>query len=116
FQVIASNNDGVWNQQGDRLDFSIAPAYYQTNWFRALGALLLLFLAWGAYHLRIWQLHRHFEMTLDARVAERTRIARELHDTLLQSFQALALRFQTALNVLPDRPAGAKGGLAAGLR
>jgi signal transduction histidine kinase len=52
---------------------------------------------------------------LDERVNERTRIARELHDTLLQSFQALALRFQTALNVLPDRPAEAKARLAAAL-
>ena len=36
FRVIASNNSGVWNEQGDTLEFSVAPAYYQTNWFRAL--------------------------------------------------------------------------------
>ena len=43
-------------------------------------------------------------MTLEARVSERTRIARELHDTLLQSFQGLLLRFQSAAKLLPERP------------
>ena len=115
FRVIASNSDGVWNESAARLDFSIAPAYYQTNWFRALCAMLLLLLAWAAYQLRIRQLHRQFEMTLDARVAERTRIARDLHDTLLQSFHGLLLRFQTAFNLLPDRPAESKQVLASAI-
>ena len=83
FRVIACNNSGVWNEQGDVLDFSIAPAYYQTNWFRALCAVLFLAVLWAAYQLRVRQLRHEFEMTLDARVGERTRIARELHDTLL---------------------------------
>jgi signal transduction histidine kinase len=54
------------------------------------------------------QLHHQFEMTLEARVSERTRIARELHDTLLQSFHGLLLRFQTVSHLLPERPAEAK--------
>jgi signal transduction histidine kinase len=54
------------------------------------------------------QLHNQFEMTLEARVSERTRIARELHDTLLQSFHGLLLRFQTVSQLLPDRPVDAK--------
>jgi signal transduction histidine kinase len=54
------------------------------------------------------QLHHQFEMTLEARVAERTRIARELHDTLLQSFHGLLLRFQTVFHLLPERPIEAK--------
>jgi len=54
------------------------------------------------------QLHHQFEMTLEARVAERTRIARELHDTLLQSFHGLLLRFQTVSHLLPERPIEAK--------
>ena len=115
FRVIASNSDGVWNQSAARLDFSIAAAYYQTSWFRALCAMLLLLLAWAGYQLRIRQLHRQFEMTLDARVAERTRIARDLHDTLLQSFHGLLLRFQTAFNLLPDRPAESKQVLASAI-
>src|SRR5208283_4551097 len=70
FRVIASNNSGVWNEQGDALDFSITPAYYQTNWFRGLCAVVLLALLWAAYHLRVRQLHQKFEMTLEARVGE----------------------------------------------
>ena len=108
FRVQASNNSGVWNERGASLDFSIEPAYWQTNWFRAVCALLLLALAWAGYQLRIRSLHRQFEMTLNARVAERTRIARDLHDTLLQSFHGLLLRFQTASDLLPARPAEAK--------
>ena len=108
FRVIASNNSGVWNEQGDTLEFSIAPAYYQTNWFRAVCAALFLTLLWAAYQLRVRQLHHEFAMTLEARVGERTRIARDLHDTLLQSFHGLLLRFQTVSQLLPERPAEAK--------
>ena len=108
FRVVASNSDGVWNDSPAKLDFSVAPAYYQTNWFRALCAVFFLALLWAAYRWRVRQLHHQFEMTLDARVSERTRIARELHDTLLQSFQGLLLRFQTVSQLLPERPVDAK--------
>jgi signal transduction histidine kinase/ligand-binding sensor domain-containing protein len=108
FRVVASNSDGVWDDTPARLDFSVAPAYYQTNWFRALCAVFVLALLWAAYQLRVRQLRYQFEMTLDARVGERTRIARELHDTLLQSFHGLLLRFQTVSQLLPDRPVEAK--------
>ena len=108
FRVIACNNSGVWNEQGDMLDFSIAPAYYQTNWFRALCAVLFLAVLWAAYQLRVRQLRHEFEMTLDARVGERTRIARDLHDTLLQSAHGMLLRFQTVSQLLPERPREAK--------
>ena len=99
FRVIASNNSGVWNEQGDTLEFSVDPAYYQMNWFRALCAATLLTMAWGAYQLRVRRLQREFNMTIDARVSERTRIARELHDTLLQSLQALLFQYQAARNL-----------------
>jgi signal transduction histidine kinase/ligand-binding sensor domain-containing protein len=108
FRVAASNNSGLWNEVGDVLDFSVAPAYYQTNWFRALCAVCFLALLWAAYQLRVRQLHHQFDMMVEARVGERTRIARELHDTLLQSFHGLLLRFQTASYLLPERPAEAK--------
>ena len=115
FRVIASNNSGVWNEVGDALGFDVAPAYYQTPWFRALCLVLVLALAWAGYQLRVRQLRQRFEMTFDARVAERTRIARDLHDTLLQSFHGLLLRFQTAFNLLPDRPAESKQVLASAI-
>ncbi len=108
FRVIASNSDGVWDDSPATLDFSVAPAYYQTNWFRALCACAFLALLWAAYQWRVRQLRHQFEMTLEARVNERTRIARELHDTLLQSFHGLLLRFQTAFQLLPERPMEAK--------
>jgi len=108
FRVIACNSDGFWNDNAAKLDFSVAPAYYQTNWFRILCAALFLALLWAGYQLRVRQLHHQFDMTLEARVGERTRIARELHDTLLQSFHGLLLRFQTVSQLLPDRPVEAK--------
>jgi signal transduction histidine kinase/ligand-binding sensor domain-containing protein len=108
FRVTASNCDGVWSESAAKLDFSISPAYYQTNWFRALCAVFLLVLLWAAYQWRVRQLQHQFDMTLEARVGERTRIARELHDTLLQSAHGVLLRFQTVSQLLPDRPAEAK--------
>jgi len=104
FRVIACNNDGVWNDAGATLDFSVAPACYQTTWFRVscIGASILLL--WGLYQLRLRQLARQCNMGLEARVSERMRIAREMHDTLLRSFQGLMFRFQAARNMLPRRP------------
>jgi signal transduction histidine kinase/ligand-binding sensor domain-containing protein len=108
FRVIACNNSGVWNESGDALEFSIAPAYYQTNWFRLLCAVFVLVLVWAIYEIRVRQLHHDFALTLGARVRERTSLARELHDTLLQSFQGLMLRFEIVSQLLPDRPIEAK--------
>ena len=56
FRVMASNNSGVWNEEGASLDFSIAPAFYQTNWFRALCVAAFVALLWVAYLLRVRQL------------------------------------------------------------
>jgi signal transduction histidine kinase len=103
FRVIACNNDGVWNETGAFLNFTIAPAWYQTAWFFAFCAITLLLMLWAVYQIRLNQLKYQFSRTLEARVDERTRIARDLHDTLLQSFQGLTLHFQRALNLLPER-------------
>jgi signal transduction histidine kinase/sugar lactone lactonase YvrE len=108
FRVVASNNSGVWNEQGAALDFSIAPAYWQTAWFRAACVAAFLLLLWALYQLRQRQIARAFQVRVEERVSERTRIARELHDTLLQNFQGLLLRFQTVLALCETRPAEAK--------
>src|SRR5215471_11251069 len=108
FRVMACNNDGIWNEEGALLDFSIAPTFYQTLWFPVACGVLFIALLWGVYELRVRQLAVQFNRTLEARVSERTRIARELHDTLLQSFQGLLLRFQSVVKLLPERPEEAK--------
>jgi signal transduction histidine kinase/ligand-binding sensor domain-containing protein len=100
FRVIASNNSGVWNETGAALEFSILPAFYQTNWFRLLCVTAFLALLWAVYRLRLHQMQRQFAFGLEARVGERLRIARELHDTLLQSFQAAVFQFQAARKLL----------------
>jgi len=108
FRVVASNSDGVWSEGAAKLDFSIIPAYYQTNWFRAICIVVFMALLLAAFQWRVRHLRHEFEMTLETRVSERTRIARELHDSLLQSFHGLLLRFQTVFQLLPERPMEAK--------
>ncbi len=104
FRVIACNSDGFWNEAGASLDFSILPAYYQRTWFgMACGGASLIVL-WILYQFRVRQLHRGFAIGLEARVNERTRIARELHDTLLQTLHGLMFQFQGVRNLLPRRP------------
>lgn len=103
FQVIAANSFVIWNTQGDRVRFVLQPRYYQRDWFRALCAAAFLALLWAAWQLRFRRLQHEFNVRLAERLDERARIARELHDTLLQSFQGLMFSFQAARNLLPRR-------------
>ena len=96
FQVIASNNDGVWNTTGATVEFFILPAFYQTIWFRIVMGIAALSLIWLLYSIRLRQVTANIKARLGERLNERERIARELHDTLLQDFQAVILHFQTA--------------------
>src|ERR1700733_3682645 len=100
---------------GATMAFTILPAWYQTSSFRIGCTSAFLLLLWVLYQLRLRQLHHQFSIGLEARVGERTRIARELHDTLLQSFQGLMLRFQAVDEMLPGRPADAKKALECAL-
>ncbi len=108
FSVEASDTNGAWSGAPANMAFTILPAFYQTTWFRLLCVAAFLSALWSLYKFRVEHLARQFNMMLEARVGERTRIARELHDTLLQSFHGLLLRFQTVDNMLPDRPIEAK--------
>ena len=101
FHVLASNSDRLWNGSETALGFEIEPLFWQTWWFRTTCLGLILLSAWGAHRYRLNQLTNRFNLRLEERVSERTRIARELHDTLLQSFHGLLLRFQTVSNLLP---------------
>ena len=104
FHVIAANNDGVWNEQGAALAFSIPPAFMQTGWFLALCVAAAALAVWALVRLRVRQVAAKVRGRMEAQLAERERIARELHDTLLQSFQGLLLRFQVVAKRLPEGP------------
>ena len=102
FHVIACNNDGVWNEAGAAWTFRILPAFYQTWWFDFLCLAAAAGLAWCFHILRLKQATAAIQARLSGRLSERERIARELHDTLLQGFSGLVLRFQAVLKVLPE--------------
>ena len=99
FRVSASNNDGIWNEQGASVTFSVAPEYYQTIWFRGLMGAAGLFMVAGLYRFRLYQIRREFNAHVEGSVNERLRVARELHDTLLQSFHASLIQMQAARNL-----------------
>ena len=109
FHVIASNSSGVWNEKGDELDFVIAPAYYQTDWFRILCVLTLLAMLWSVYQFRVRVLKRRQveisalnEKLITAQEAERMRIAGELHDGFLQQITSLTLELGTVKYQVPS--------------
>lgn len=97
FRVIASNNDGVWNEQGAILNFSVAPAWYQTSLFTILCVIAAALVLWAFYRLRVSQMAGAMNARFDERLAERTRLARELHDTFLQTIQGSKLIAEDAL-------------------
>jgi ligand-binding sensor domain-containing protein len=106
FHVIACNGDGLWNETGATLEFNVVPTFFQTSWFIILCVSCCLMLIWVTYSLRIGYVTAQIQKRLGARMEERERIARELHDTLLQGFQGLTLRFQAVMKTIPvDQPA-----------
>jgi signal transduction histidine kinase/ligand-binding sensor domain-containing protein len=105
FRVTAANSDGVWAGSDATLAFVIPPVFYQTDWFLALCLLATAGLACLAYFARVHHVSVRIEDRLEARASERERIARDLHDTLLQSTQALILDFQAeADRIAKDDP------------
>ena len=101
FRVVACNNDGVWNRQGAALAFTILPAFYQTRWFLALAALAAAALVWGAFRWRVRQVRASLDRRFEERLAERTRIAQDLHDTLLQGVLSSSMQLYAAVEELP---------------
>lgn len=102
FRVLACNNDGVWNETGATLAFTVAPAWYQTWWFTALVIAAMGAAVAGMYRIRLRRVSAALSARFDERLAERTRIARELHDTLLQTVQGSKMVADDALERAED--------------
>jgi len=108
FHVEARSSRGNWTEKGAEVHIVILPPWWATLPFRAACALAVGLMVWLMWRLRVRQMAKELNLRFEERLRERTRIARELHDTLLQSFQGLMLRFQVAHDELPGRPAEAR--------
>jgi signal transduction histidine kinase/ligand-binding sensor domain-containing protein len=103
FHIRASNGDGVWDHEGIVYNVTQKPFFYQTVTFQLAAFLAAVLLLIGMYQLRLGQAAERLSARLEERLAERERIARDLHDTLLQGFQGLILRFHNAMLEIPER-------------
>jgi ligand-binding sensor domain-containing protein/signal transduction histidine kinase len=107
FEVQARTGRSNWTEPGEAMTVTVMPPWWALWWVRAAALALLAAAAAGAYRVRLAQLDRQYAIRLEERVAERTRIARDVHDSLLQGFQGLILRLQAIRNALPARPVAA---------
>ncbi|HEY4355898.1 MAG TPA: two-component regulator propeller domain-containing protein [Acidobacteriaceae bacterium] len=96
FHVIACNSNGVWNNEGATIEFSIAPAWFQTTWFYTLCVVAGFLVIGALYRIRVRQIAKAITARFDERLAERTRIARDLHDTFLQTIHGSKLLAESA--------------------
>lgn len=108
FSVVACNNDGVWNEKGATLDFVVLPAFYQTRSFLLSCVAASAFLAWAAYRWRVRQVAARLDLKFQERLEERTRIAQDLHDTLLQGVLSASMQLHVAVDGIaadvPEKP------------
>jgi ligand-binding sensor domain-containing protein len=102
FRVVASNPDGVWSNREADVAFIVDPRFWQTTWFRLGMVLATVLTALAAYRLRLRQLTRSLNLRFEERLDERTRIAQELHDTLLQGFVSSSMQVHVAADSLPE--------------
>jgi signal transduction histidine kinase/ligand-binding sensor domain-containing protein len=102
FQVLACNGDGIWNENGDSVEFRILPAFYETSWFPLLYTLPVALAMWGLYRIRLARTTAQIRLQLQGQIKERKRIAQELHDTLLQGFIGVGLQLDAIAGELPD--------------
>jgi ligand-binding sensor domain-containing protein len=107
FRVIAANNDGVWNETGAVVEFYLEPRFYQTYWFFALCVALLALTAWQLYRMRVRRIAHQFSAVL----AERNRIAREIHDNLAQDILGISVQLELVARLMPAAAEAAKGHL-----
>jgi signal transduction histidine kinase/ligand-binding sensor domain-containing protein len=98
FRVKAQNIDNTWSEIASPVAFTLAPHFYQRRWFVPLCVALLIWIGWFAYRQRVRQIRQR----LDAVLTERSRIARELHDTLMQGFSGITMEMQALSTRLPE--------------
>jgi signal transduction histidine kinase len=96
FRVLAANNDGLWNDTGAALAIRVLPHTWQTWWFRSLCVLAVFLLGYQVYRMRV----RNVELRFSAVLAERTRIAREIHDTLAQDIVGISVQLELVSRLL----------------
>jgi signal transduction histidine kinase len=102
FRVMASNSDGVWTDPVSSAPFTVLPRFYQTWWFAVAMAALVAVIVTVFHKVRVRQVARAMSVRFDERLAERTRVARELHDTLLQTVHGSKLVADRALRDTAD--------------
>ena len=106
FRVIACNSDGVWNSQEAAIGFDVLPSFSQTIYFQLLCLAAAGLVIFALYRIRLFQIARQMNVRFEERLAERTLIAQELHDTLLQGFLSASMQLHVASAKLPvDSPA-----------
>ncbi|MEP6904162.1 MAG: triple tyrosine motif-containing protein, partial [Actinomycetota bacterium] len=101
FHVIASNSDGIWNSGETVIRFEIEPMFWQTWWFRGLGIIFFALAIIALYRLRLHRVTQRLNARFEERLAERTRIAQELHDSLLQGFVSVSMQLNVAVDNVP---------------
>jgi ligand-binding sensor domain-containing protein/signal transduction histidine kinase len=111
FNVQGATIRGRWSEPGAVLEIRILPPWWATWWFRSLAGTVVLLGLISAYQVRVQQIARQFQMQLQVRINERARIARDLHDSILQGIQGLLLRLQAVRNMLPEHPSQAASAL-----
>lgn len=105
FRVVASNSAGIWNSQEAITEFEIAPLIWQTWWFRLCCLIAAVLLVLLLFRLRLYRVTNNLNLRFEERLAERTRIAQELHDSLLQGVVGASMQLDVALNQLPENSA-----------
>jgi ligand-binding sensor domain-containing protein/two-component sensor histidine kinase len=101
FHVQSATRQGAWNEPGIALRITILPPWWETWWFRLLCFGGFVGILWTLYLFRLGQMATEIRARMEERLGERERIARELHDTLLQGIQGLVLRFQAVAERIP---------------
>lgn len=102
FRVMATNPDGIWSANEAAMAFEVEPLVWQTWWFRLIVVALCLVCILAVYRIRMRQLTQRINVRFQERLAERTRIAQELHDTLLQGFLSASMQVHVVADRLPE--------------